>query len=381
MYQNIGGFQAPAVPIAVWRAGGYTLGMTRLGILGCGVISDDHAAGYIAAGAQVVAVADLRESARRRLAERFGVPEQYESATALIDHAQVDAVSVALPNHLHAPISIRALDAGMHVLCEKPMALNRHEAAQMVAASRRSGRLLMMGMNQRFIPAVQKAAGLVASGALGDVYHVEAVQRRRYGIPGLGGWFTTRKLAGAGPLFDCGSHAFDRAWYIMGRPQPMTAFGVAHDRFAHPISAYQFPGSMHAGPPVLGGTKDVEDFAVGLVTFANGATLTLEASWAEHSDAAERTTRILGSKAGAVIGRAPGVKLFAITNHRLDDTTIDAPEDDGTGRFRHFVDCIEGRAECLCPGEQGLVVQSVLDALLESSRTGRAVAVESPSVN
>jgi len=350
--------------------------MVRVGIIGCGNISPVHARGYRAAGAEIVAVADVCATARARLAEESGAPEQYGSAADLIHNARVDAVSVALPNHLHAPVTIAALEAGLHVLCEKPMALNRGQAAEMTATARRCDRLLMLGMNQRFIPSVIKAAELARAGTFGDIYHVEATQVRRYGIPGLGGWFTTEKLAGAGPLFDFGSHAFDRAWYIMGKPKPVKVFAVAHARFGTPIKDYQYSGTMYAGPPAADGVKDVEDFDCAIVRFENGSSLLLRVSWAQHPLAPAKLTHILGDKAGAIVGDGPDLKLFTITNNEPNDTVIPCKPDDSTGRFRHFIDCIERKTQCICPPEEGCVVQAVLDAALESGRSGAEADVD-----
>src|SRR5690606_32704925 len=128
---------------------------------------------------------------------------------SLLADDEIDAVSVALPNAMHAPVAIAAMEAGKHVLCEKPMAMSVREAEEMAEVARRTGRTFMMHFNFRFTDEVRWLQRYIAGGNLGRIYYARTGWLRRRGIPGLGGWFTTKALSGGGPLIDLGVHRLD----------------------------------------------------------------------------------------------------------------------------------------------------------------------------
>ena len=166
-----------------------------------------------------VALAGLEEGPLRELGGRYGVQDLYTSWEELVARDDLDIVSIGAPNHLHAPIAIAALEGGRHVLCEKPLARNGAEAQRIVDAAREADRAVHIAFTQRERGDVQALKRHVDEGNLGRIYHAKATWMRRNGIPGMGGWFTSKELAGGGPLIDLGVHMVDMALYLMGEPE------------------------------------------------------------------------------------------------------------------------------------------------------------------
>jgi predicted dehydrogenase len=349
--------------------------MKRIGIIGGGAISSVHIEGLRAAGAEVIAVADSNPKALEARRREFSLAETYSSAEEMLARSRIDAATVCTPNFLHAKHAMAALEAGRDVLCEKPPATNRRDAKAMWAAAQRAGRLLMMGFNHRFAPEAQQVNRLREEGYFGEIYHAKARYIRRRGIPGLGGWFTTKAMAGGGPVYDLGVHVLDRTWYMMGRPRPVSVSAKAYCKFGRPIADYVCTG-MWAGPRRLDGTMDVEDFASAFIRFEGGRTMTLEASWAVNRDDEGVESLLLGDRAGARFAGKDDLKIFTQDRGMIVDVV---PKFDKTvfpDRFRHFVDCLEGRCECTCTGTDGVVIQAILDAIYESSEADREVPVD-----
>jgi predicted dehydrogenase len=348
--------------------------MKKIGIIGGGAISVSHVKGLRAAGAEVLAVADPDPKAREARKKELNV-ETYADAEDMLAKANLDAISVCTPNSLHAPHSILALNAGKDVLCEKPPATNRQDAKKMWETAQKSGRLLMMGFNHRFTPEAQQINKLREEGYFGDIYHAKAKIIRRRGIPGLGGWFTTKALAGGGPIYDLGIHLLDRTWYMMGRPKPLRVSAKTYSKFGNPINDYVCV-NMWAGPRRPNGTMDVEDFGTAFIRFEGGKTLTLEVSWASNREDEAPESMLLGDKAGARWGGKDGFNFFAQEKGMLTDVVPAFDKTVWPDRFQHFVDCLEGKAKCTCTGADGVTVQAILDAIYESSEKDREVEVD-----
>src|SRR3954471_19815392 len=204
----------------------------RVGIIGGGWPGQQHAKGYAAAGGfKVAAIADLIPSRREKFLSEHPRAKQFAEASELLAEDDIDAVSVCLPNNLHASTTIAALKAGKHVMCEKPPALNAGEAKKIESAANKSGKIVMYSVQRRFGGAEQAAKQAIDKGYAGDVYHARAVWMRTRGIPQGTGWFTEKGKSGGGALIDIGVHLLDLAWYLLGQPKPTGAYGVTHRRF------------------------------------------------------------------------------------------------------------------------------------------------------
>ena len=345
----------------------------RVGIIGGGAISKNHINGYRKAGAEVVVVCDINEKALAALQTELNIPNVVTDADKVYADDSLDAVSVCTPNSLHHPMTVAALNSGKHVLVEKPMAMNPTLCQEMVDVAKANGKILMCGHNQRFTPEAQRVNEMRDKGMFGDLYHVKCGWIRRRGIPGLGGWFTTRELSGGGPLIDIGIHLIDRTWYMMGKPKPVAVSGITYSKFGNPIEDYVYAG-MWAGPPKPNGTMDVEDFASAMIRFDNGATMAAEVSWAVNRPDESPYSILMGDKCGARID-GNGVTLYGESDGMIATTSTQFNKDGFPDRHQHFVDCITKGIECTCPGEDGLTMQKILYGIQKSSEEGAEVRI------
>jgi len=349
-------------------------GKLKIGIISAGQISKNHIEGYIKAGAEVVAICDPNRDAVEKRLKEFSIPNGFESIDEVLKIKGLDAVSVCSPNVYHCEYVVKALQKGLHVLTEKPMAMNVAQAQKMVDAAKKAKKLLMCGHNQRFLPECQKIDELRRDGSMGDVYHAKCAWIRRRGIPGLGGWFTTKSLSGGGPLIDIGIHLIDRTWFMMGRPKPVSVSGVTYSKFGNPINDYVCTG-MWAGPRNPKGKMDVEDFASAFIRFENGATMTAEVSWAVNRPD-EMWSLVLGDKTGARVDDA-GITLYGERGQAISTESIAFDKSVYADRFQHFCACLRGEVKkCMCPGDDGLVIQKILNGIYKSSETKREVAID-----
>lgn len=345
----------------------------RVGVIGLG-IGKSHIEGYRSSSAcEVVAIADADEARLAEIGDKYGIAERYGSGTELIDKAGCDVVSVAVPNKLHKELTIRALRSGAHVLCEKPMAMNADEAREMLAEADAAKRRIMINFSYRFTAQAQALKARVDSGDLGEAYYARTSWLRRRGMPGFGGWFGTKELAGGGPLIDLGVHRVDLALWFMGYPEPEWVMGATYDPIATEIARKEKK------------TYSVEDLATGFIRFKDGATMSVEASWAANIKENElMETRVLGTKGGLVhknIGEDYRfqAEFYGETSGELWDSTFHERTGWAAGAKKtpsamsHFVDAIAAGKPHDADGRQGLVVMELLDALYESARTGKPI--------
>lgn len=343
----------------------------RAAVIGVGGIGRHHVREYAkSAYAELVAICDLSTEAIESI-QREGIPcEAFQDYKVMLKEAKPDVVSVCLPNNMHAPATIAALEAGAHVLCEKPLSTNAADAARMVDTARRKKRLLGVNLSYRFNGFSRFLHNLAEAGEFGEIYFAHTVWHRRRGVPKGTGWFVDKSRAGGGPLIDLGVHRLDLAWWLMGKPKPVRATGATYAKFAKLYSE-------RFGIPVT-----TEDLAAGFIRFANGATLSIQASWAGNTDRHERmVTRLWGTKAGAVqenvgegydftcrVFRTEGEAEVDISPHPgLLPPSLSSVED-----FCRSV--VEGKPP-LAPGEDGLLVQKMLDALYRSAELGKEVEI------
>ena len=342
-------------------------GKLRLGVVGLGM-GAWHVQGYQEDGrAEVVALCDLD---RRRLEDtacKCGVSELFTDAEEMFRKVNLDAVSIATPNKFHAPLTIAALRCGLHVLCEKPMAMTVREAERMVAAAQQAKRNLMINFSYRFSDMSFALKQQVEAGVVGDIYFGRTVWHRRRGIPGFGGWFTSKDLAGGGPLIDLGVHRLDLALWLMGYPEPVAVSGAAHNVIAKELARKQRKAYT------------VEDLACGLVKFANGATLILEASWAVNiSEPEHMVTLLCGTKGGLVQKNVGGGYEFVaevyteeggnLFTKKLDQAMVPAPS-----AYSEFISSILEKRPPMATGDEGLKVMKILEGIYKSATTGKEV--------
>jgi predicted dehydrogenase len=357
----------------------------RLGVGVCGArIARNHIEGYKKIeGVDVLCVAGPDIDRVQAVADEYDVPRAVADYRDMLAMEDIQAVSICVPNKFHATIAIDAFNAGKHVLCEKPLAVNAREAQRIVDAARANDRLLMVAFNNRFSANSLALKEVVDRGTLGPIYYAKAWWLRRHGIPGFGGWFTTKKIAGGGALIDIGVHMMDVALYMMGYPEPVSVTGATFNEFGS--RGLGTHSGWEATDLQITNTFDVEDFATGLVKFANGAVLNVEASWAGHQELEDDLgIQLFGRLGGARMWmpnyhKADSVKIFSEVDGKVADFAPSFTMDDEYSReVRHFVDCIREGKESLAPGEQGVTLMRIIDGLYESASTGSEVRFEEP---
>lgn len=345
----------------------------RVGIIGMGSIGCVHAKSYqatAAASLQAVCEVDPKRLAAR--ADQFDVPGRFGDYRELLK-SDLDAVSVCVGNALHKKVAVAALRAGKHVLLEKPMAMNAAEARAILAAAEKAGKVLQVGMANRYKPASKVLREYIVAGQLGKIYHMRCVLIRRRGIPGLGGWFTTKAQSGGGPLIDLGVHWFDLAMWLSDHWKPTAVSARTYAKLGSDMKNYKYV-HMWAGPPKLRGTFDVEDYSTGLIRFSNTATLSFEICWAANAQD-ESYVEILGDEGGARIFGEKPLTIYTECNGRLAD--IQPKFDDTDKRFEiqadRFLQTCLAKAPATATGRQGLVVMKLIDAIYASSRQGKEI--------
>lgn len=348
----------------------------NMGVIGAGNIGNVHMRGLGAVDeAAVVGVTDVYQPLAKARAEEYGIPRVYETADELIADKGIDAVVVAVPNKHHAPLAVKALEAGKDVIVEKPMAIDADSARSIVRAQKSSGRILLVPHQMRWDWVARSVKEQAEKGALGRIYNAKAGWFRRKGIPGWGTWFTRASESGGGPLIDIGVHLLDLSLYLMGNPKPVSVYGSTYAEFGP-----KRRGIGSWGTPNWSGTYDVEDLATALIKMEDGSTLSLEVSWAVNGEIEENGPfiHLMGSDAGATVRGRRG-KLYVEQFERPMEVALDTPgnaEDARQLMYRHFIECVRERKEPISSAMTGFTNNLILEAIYRSSKTGEAVKLD-----
>ena len=332
----------------------------RSAVVGLGWPGIQHLKGYIAdPRSEVIAVCDLDKGHAQEVATEYKISRVYTNHLEMLGSGDVDAVSVCLPNFLHAPISIDALKAGKHVLCEKPPARSAEEAKAMADAATENGKTLMYALVQRFDGSTRRLKRLIQEGELGELYFGKAGYVRRRGIPiGKEGWFVDKARAGGGALIDIGVHALDCVWWLLNSPRPVEVMGTSYSYFKHLV-----PDDVK---------YDVDDATFAQIRFENGATIVLETTWALNLPG-DNYIKVAGTKAGASL---TPFTLYTEEDGKELDKPLEAPSINGFDEeVKHFVGCIVDGKEPISSAKQGIMLMQMLDGIYESAQKGRSVPI------
>jgi len=343
----------------------------KVGFIGAGGIAHTHATNYKKVdGVEIVAAADVSDKALGKFKEAFtGVKTYPDYKVMLAKHPEIDAVSVCTPNGLHAQNSIDALNAGKHVLVEKPMAMNAKEGQAMIDAARKNDKQLIVAFQYRFEPKSRLIRRQVDEGRFGTIMYARAQALRRRGIPNWG-VFGRKDLQGGGPMIDIGVHIIEATHYMMGAPRPVAAFGNTWTFMGNQPSDVlsMWPNWDHK-------TYTVEDFAVGMIRFETGAMLAIEASFVAHIEKDIFNCNLFGEKAGANWEAAQIYRDDA--GYMFNTTAAYVGSWDHFGyKIKHFVEVCQGLRPNEAPAEHGLMVQKMLDGIYASSAAGKEVNIE-----
>ncbi|MBN2502233.1 MAG: Gfo/Idh/MocA family oxidoreductase [Anaerolineales bacterium] len=344
----------------------------NIGIIGLGGIANLHHSGWERVeNARVVAGSDINPAMLERWQTEYGVANLTTEPSELIDDPDIDVIDICTPNRFHTDFTVAALEAGKHVLCEKPLAPTVAEIEKMIAARDRSGKLLMTGQHFRFTGAAQAIKQEIAKGALGDIYHARAWWLRRSGVP-TRPTFIYKDISAGGVNLDLGVHVLDLAMWFMGNPQPVAVSGVTRTELAKQDGAFSVWGGD------IPADIDVDEFSAGFIRFENGATLVLEVSWMLHHNPPEDyQTWLYGTNGGA---HWPSAGLYQTDNQVKQhyDVSLKLTEDKIRPHHQEieaFAQAIRNGGTSPVPAEQSLQVTKVLQALYESSCTGHEVVI------
>ena len=348
----------------------------KIAMIGAGNIAYTHIQCYRkVADAEVYAICDINEQRLNETADNFGITRRYTDVdTMLAQLPELDAADVCVWNCNHAECAIKALNAGLHVMCEKPMAYNAEQAIAMKEAAEKNGKLLMIGFVMRFSDEARIAKDFIEKDYLGDIYFSKAQYIRRHGNPG--GWFGDKSRSGGGPVIDLGVHVIDLTRYLMGNPKPVSVYATAHDKLGNrPYlrnNVGWIPRDAKSDDPC-----DVEDFAVALIRYDNGATTLLETAYSLNGEDVGKKV-LYGTKGGLDLSQ--GVKIYGEYNDFLADIYVKTDHYKETqnmfeAEMAHFVDCILHGTECRAKAEDGIEVMKILDAIYRSAETGHEVVL------
>jgi predicted dehydrogenase len=359
----------------------------KAGIVGCGGIANQKhfpALAFLKDEVDIVSFCDIIEERAVQAAKEFGVPgakvsTDYQDITS---DSSIDVVYVLTPNVNHSPITCAALEAGKHVMCEKPMAINYAEGKKMLDAAKASGKKLTVGYQHRFRRDSRALFARSRGGELGEIYFAKAHAVRRRMVP-TWGVFPDKAKQGGGPLIDIGTHALDLTLWFMNNYEPHSVLGQTFQKLKdHP------EGNMFG--PWDPATFETEDSAFGLIKMKNGATIFLEASWALNViNAREAQVTLCGTRAGAeMFGAQHKNEGYTIVNKVEHGALVETRPSTGGGIFgfagagsqapqdleaRQWIDAIKNNTDPLVKPEEALVVTRILEAIYESAKTGKAV--------
>ena len=355
----------------------------RVGVIGLGFAGETHTKAYLQVpDVEVVAAAGLEEDRLELFKANYGVRDTYRDWREMVARDDLNVISVCLPNNLHLPATVAALEGGKHVLCEKPLARSGEEAERMVGAAIAARRVLHVAFNHRQRGDVQTLKAYIDEGGLGRIYYAKAYWMRRQGIPGITSWFTSKEMAGGGPLIDLGVHVLDMALYLLGEPAVTT---VSATTYAELGPRGRGSRKESGSQKFLSGdtTYEVEDLATAYMRTDGGATLQLEASWAVYGN--------WGDDYGIVLYGTEGGAEIAVKNYGWEDTlriyndvagipNVMAPRV-GRGGYHQavvseFVEAIRGGDWSAHVGREGLRRARIIDACYASALEGREIVLD-----
>ena len=357
--------------------------IVKVGIIGCGGIANGKHMPSLhnIPNVEMVAFCDLIIERAEKAAKQYGTPDAkvYTDYKELLKDETIEVVHVLTPNREHADITVDALHAGKHVMCEKPMAKTAEDARRMVAAAKETGKKLSIGYQHRQKVSAQYAKEYIETGALGDIYYANCYAVRRRGTPNWG-VFLNEEEQGGGPIIDIATHSLDLTLYLMNNYEPAVVLGKTHKKLEHPEA-----GNIWGDKGVS--TTPLEEAACAFIQMKNGATIMLETSWALNiAEPREAICTLCGSKAGLDF-KGGKVRINKVELNRQVITEVDTSAGgvafyDGASmkaeefEARQWIDSVINDTDPIVMPRQALVVSQILEAIYTSDKTGKPVFFE-----
>lgn len=337
----------------------------KVAVIGCGNIANAaHIPSYLKNdGVEIKYFCDIIPERAEKCVEKYCCGKAVVDYHDFLNDPELDAVSVCTHNDLHSVIAIDFLKAGKHVLCEKPAARILSEALEMQKVAHETGKVLNIGVCNRFNTYVMKIRELIESGELGEVYHVYASFRKHRSIPGIGGDFTIKAKSGGGTLIDWGVHFLDLILYCCGDPKPLTASGEAFCKLGKDIKNYVYTGMWAQDSADMNGTYDVDDSVVGIVR-TDGPVVSFNGAWAQNVGEDEMYIDFMGDKAGIRLNYCSDFRIWSVKNGMLTETQVSAQTTDMyENEINDFIRCIK-------TGDRN---QQYIDYAVETSKIMQAI--------
>lgn len=348
----------------------------KVAVIGCGTIANAaHIPSYLKnPDAEIKYFCDIIPERAEQAVEKYGCGKAITDYHDALTDPEIEAVSVCVPNNGHATIAIDAMRAGKHVLCEKPAARTYDEALEMQKVQHETGMTLNIGVVNRFNDGVNLIKKYIADGTLGEVYHVYVSFRAHRSIPGLGGAFTTKAIAGGGALIDWGVHYLDIVMYCCGDPKVHTVSGETFCKLGLDMEHYAYT-DMWAGPPDYSGIYDVDDSVTAMIRTA-GPVITVNGAWAENIGEGEQYIDFIGDKAGIRLRYGEDFTLYTAEHGALVEYKPQYKSRD------HFQNEIDAFVRCVRTGEKltshidtVIITAEMMQRIYDSAEQHREIAL------
>ncbi|MDI9521205.1 MAG: Gfo/Idh/MocA family oxidoreductase [Bacillota bacterium] len=349
----------------------------KVAVIGCGTIAHAaHIPSYMNnKEVEIAYFCDIIKERAEEAVKKYGTGKAVTDYHDILKDESVQAVSVCTPNNVHAQISIDCMKAKKHVLCEKPAARTYAEVLEMQKAQHETGMTLNIGVVNRFNDAVRRIKNHIDKGDLGEIFHVYVSFRAHRSIPGLGGAFTTKAIAGGGALIDWGVHYLDIVMFCCGDPIPKTVSGEAFCKLGKDIDNYTYV-DMWAGPHIPGGTYDVDDSVTALIR-TSGPVITMNGAWAQNIGERETFIDFMGDKAGIRLQYGGDYTLYTTEDGMLKTVAYQFQKKDMFQReIDEFIDCVKTGKKL--PSHIDIVIHTakIMQAIYDSSEQHREVSFD-----
>ncbi|MBQ3079441.1 MAG: Gfo/Idh/MocA family oxidoreductase [Clostridia bacterium] len=347
----------------------------KVAVIGCGTIANAaHIPSYMNnPDAEIKYFCDIIPEKAQAAVEKYGCGTAITDYHDALNDPEIQAVSVCTPNYAHPQISIDAMRAGKDVLCEKPAARTYKEALEMQKVQHETGRILNIGVVNRFNDSVNMIKKYIDAGKLGEVFHVYASFRAHRSIPGLGGAFTTKAIAGGGALIDWGVHYLDIVMYCTSDPKPLTVSGEAFSKLGVDMKNYTYKSMWAEDTKNVNGTYDVDDSVVGIIR-TEGPTISFQGAWAQNIGENETYIDFMGDKGGIRLTYGSTFKVYTFENGALVEYT---PEFTMRDHFQNeidaFVKCVETREKLPSHIDTVIITAKMMQAIYDSSESHKEI--------
>lgn len=346
----------------------------NIAVIGAGSIVTPHLKAYAALpDVAVTAICDLNEARLRLIADAYGIKRVYTDYHEVLADPTIDAVSIVTPTFTHGKIVAEALEAGKHVLCEKPPALTYEEALQNEKLAKLHGKVLMYGFVVRFMSNSKFLKEYIDAGRMGEIYFAEAY--RMDNCSTIGGWFRDKTKSGGGMLMDAAIHQLDLLLWFMGYPKVKSVKGFISDVNKDLPDRIRGRGEGYSAVDNSAIPRTIESFATGYITFEGGKNLFIKAAHIANTPNSGTKFELLGDKSGV---SSDGKTLRFLAVDESGFFVESQPQIAESGKhfhdeIAHFIACCKGEAECISNASQGTAIIRIINAIYESAETGKEI--------